>query len=183
MWWNGRCAPNTSAATLIMTIWTKTTEECFQHLVESIPRIIKAVLKSEVQPFTSKVYLIKWLLKPIWKYLLLKFLFEEDNRIHVKLMASHVHLCIQSTVKHFRKCVGLRAACLTGEIVILQWSDGFAHLCPTWKTIPSFGRGINPQSQIENGLDCYYTRLWPTSPTPSHRLELICFELYVELSS
>ncbi len=33
----------------------------FQHLVESMPRRIKAVLKAKgVQPGTSKVYLIKW---------------------------------------------------------------------------------------------------------------------------
>ncbi len=44
-----------------MSIWTKISEECFQHLVESVPRRIKAVLKSKgVQPGTSKVYLIKW---------------------------------------------------------------------------------------------------------------------------
>ncbi len=40
-------------------IWTKISEECFQHLVESTPRRIKAVLKVKVGP-TSKVYLIKW---------------------------------------------------------------------------------------------------------------------------
>ncbi len=46
---------------VIMTIWTKISEECFQHLVESMPRRIKAVLKAKgVQPSTSKVYLIKW---------------------------------------------------------------------------------------------------------------------------
>ncbi len=45
----------------IMSIWTKIFEECFQHLVESMPRRIKAVLKTKgVQPGTSKVYLIKW---------------------------------------------------------------------------------------------------------------------------
>ncbi len=45
----------------IMTIWTKISEECFQHLVESMPRRIKAVLKENGgQPGTSKVYLIKW---------------------------------------------------------------------------------------------------------------------------
>ncbi len=32
----------------IMTIWTKISEECFQHLVESMPRRIKAVLKAKV---------------------------------------------------------------------------------------------------------------------------------------
>ncbi len=44
----------------IMSIWTKISEECFQHLVESMPRIIKAVMKVKkgVQPGTSKVYLI-----------------------------------------------------------------------------------------------------------------------------
>ena len=55
-----RCAADKSAAT-IMSIWTKISEECFQHLVESMPRRIKAVLKAKgVQPFTSKVYLIMW---------------------------------------------------------------------------------------------------------------------------
>jgi len=45
----------------LMTIWTKISEECFQHFVESMPWRIKAVLKAkEVQPGTSKVYLIKW---------------------------------------------------------------------------------------------------------------------------
>ncbi len=32
----------------IMSIWTKISEECFQHLVESVPRRIKAVLKAKV---------------------------------------------------------------------------------------------------------------------------------------
>ncbi len=45
----------------IMTIWTKISEECLQHLVESMPWRIKAVVKAKVvQPSTSKVYLIKW---------------------------------------------------------------------------------------------------------------------------
>ncbi len=30
----------------IVSIWTKISEECFQHLVESMPRRIKAVLKA-----------------------------------------------------------------------------------------------------------------------------------------
>ncbi len=42
----------------IMSIWTKISEECFQHLVESMPRRIKAVLKAKGG--TSQVYLIKW---------------------------------------------------------------------------------------------------------------------------
>ncbi len=42
----------------IMSTWTKISEECFQHLVESMPRRINAVLKATG---TSKVYLIKWL--------------------------------------------------------------------------------------------------------------------------
>ncbi len=45
----------------IISIWTKISEECFQNLVESMQRRIKAVLKAKgVQPGTSKVYLIKW---------------------------------------------------------------------------------------------------------------------------
>ncbi len=31
----------------IMSIWTKLSEECFQHLVESMQRRIKAVLKAK----------------------------------------------------------------------------------------------------------------------------------------
>ncbi len=34
----------------MMTIWTKISEECFQHLVESMPRIITAVLKAKESP-------------------------------------------------------------------------------------------------------------------------------------
>ncbi len=34
----------------IMTIWTKLSEECFQHLVESMPQRIKAVLKVKMGP-------------------------------------------------------------------------------------------------------------------------------------
>ncbi len=34
----------------IMSIWTKISEECFQHLVESVPRRIKAVLKAKGGP-------------------------------------------------------------------------------------------------------------------------------------
>ncbi len=34
----------------IISIWTKISEECFQHLVESMPRRIKAVLKTKVGP-------------------------------------------------------------------------------------------------------------------------------------
>ncbi len=43
----------------IMSIWTKISEECFQHFVESMSRRIKAVLKAKGDP-TSKVNLIKW---------------------------------------------------------------------------------------------------------------------------
>ncbi len=34
----------------IMSIWTKISEECFQHLVESMTRRIKAVLKTKGGP-------------------------------------------------------------------------------------------------------------------------------------
>ena len=34
----------------VMSIWTKISEECFQHLVESMPRRIKAVLKVKGAP-------------------------------------------------------------------------------------------------------------------------------------
>ncbi len=57
------CADDKSAATvwryhdnMDQNLWGM-----FQHLVESMPRRIKAVLKTKgVQPGTSKVYLIKW---------------------------------------------------------------------------------------------------------------------------
>ena len=39
----------------IMSIWTKISEECFQHLVESMPQRIKAVLKAKgVQPVLAR---------------------------------------------------------------------------------------------------------------------------------
>ncbi len=45
----------------IMSIWTKISEKCLQHLVESMLQRIKAVLKAKGGPTgTSKVYLIKW---------------------------------------------------------------------------------------------------------------------------
>ncbi len=34
----------------IMLIWTKIFDECFQHLVESMPRRIKAALKAKGGP-------------------------------------------------------------------------------------------------------------------------------------
>ncbi len=34
----------------IMSVWTKISEECFQHLVESMPRRFKAVLKVKGGP-------------------------------------------------------------------------------------------------------------------------------------
>ncbi len=34
----------------IMSIWTKISEKCFQHLVEYLPRRIKAVLKAQGGP-------------------------------------------------------------------------------------------------------------------------------------
>ncbi len=41
----------------IMSIWTKISEECFQHLVESMPRSIKAVLKAKGGPQTRYIYI------------------------------------------------------------------------------------------------------------------------------
>lgn len=44
----------------IMSIWTKVSEECFQHVAEFVPRRNKALLKVKgVQLCTSKVYLRK----------------------------------------------------------------------------------------------------------------------------
>ncbi len=44
----------------IMSIWTKFSEECFQHLVESMPWKLRQFWRQNgVQP-CSKVYLIKW---------------------------------------------------------------------------------------------------------------------------
>ncbi len=50
----------------IMSIWTKISEKCFKHLVESMPRRIKAVLKARGGPPFIIVYLIKW---PIYIYI------------------------------------------------------------------------------------------------------------------
>ncbi len=45
----------------IMSIWTKISEECFQHLVKSMPQKIRQFWRQKgVQPDTSKVYLIRW---------------------------------------------------------------------------------------------------------------------------
>lgn len=44
-----------------VSIWTKTHEDRFQHLLKSMPRRNKAALKARVQPGTSKVYLMKCL--------------------------------------------------------------------------------------------------------------------------
>ncbi len=38
----------------IISIWTKISEECFQHLVESMPQRIKAVLKAKAGPTRYK---------------------------------------------------------------------------------------------------------------------------------
>nr|XP_033472679.1 uncharacterized protein LOC117250818 isoform X1 [Epinephelus lanceolatus] len=62
---------------VIMSIWTKISEECFQHLVESMtPRI-----KKGVHPGPSKVYLIKWAVSMILFFLFLcrYFPYEEEN--------------------------------------------------------------------------------------------------------
>lgn len=43
----------------IMSMWTKTSEECFQHLVESMLPRIKTILKG-ISSGSSMVYLINW---------------------------------------------------------------------------------------------------------------------------
>lgn len=55
-----------------MSMWIKIFEEPFQHVIESMPQSIKAVLKvKEVQPNTSKVSPIKWLMSA---FLVFKFI-------------------------------------------------------------------------------------------------------------
>ncbi len=45
----------------IVSIWTKISEECFQHLVESIPWELRQFWRQKrIQPGTRKLYLIKW---------------------------------------------------------------------------------------------------------------------------
>lgn len=46
----------------VMSIWTKIAKECFQHLEESLPRIITAVLKVKEGPtwYKTKLYRRKW---------------------------------------------------------------------------------------------------------------------------
>ncbi len=58
----------------IVSIWTKISEDCFHHLVESMPWRIQAVLDAKgVQPGTSKVYLIKcrWVYITLYRCLFL----------------------------------------------------------------------------------------------------------------
>lgn len=59
MWWNGRfsgCAANLQHPyDVIMSIWTKHSEECFLHLVESMPWKIKAFLEAKGGKTPSKV--------------------------------------------------------------------------------------------------------------------------------
>ncbi len=47
---HGWAAEKYAATVWSYHIWTKISEECFQHLVESMPRIIKAVLKVKGGP-------------------------------------------------------------------------------------------------------------------------------------
>lgn len=55
-----------------MSMWIKIFEEPFQHFIESMPQSIKAVLKAkEIQPNTSKVSPIKWLMRA---FLVFKFI-------------------------------------------------------------------------------------------------------------
>ncbi len=57
-----------------MSIWTKISEECFQHLVESMPRRIKAVLKAKggptryLQGVTNKVCVCVYIYVYIFHY-------------------------------------------------------------------------------------------------------------------
>ncbi len=41
----------------IMSIWTKISEDCFQHLVESMPRKMKAGLKAKEGPSPGQSWL------------------------------------------------------------------------------------------------------------------------------
>ncbi len=56
MWWNGRftswmCSRQIcSNCVMLLSIWTKISEECFQHLIEYMSLRIKAVLKAKVGP-------------------------------------------------------------------------------------------------------------------------------------
>lgn len=60
-----RCAADTSAMSeAIMSIWTKSSEQCFQHMVESMTQRFKAVLKAKRRKSNPEIYkdfLINWL--------------------------------------------------------------------------------------------------------------------------
>ncbi len=75
----------------VMSIWTKISEECFQHLVESMPRRIKAALKAKEGPLsTSKVYLIKW---PVSVYIYI-------SAVKLLIMINHIQnksFCLHNT--------------------------------------------------------------------------------------
>ncbi|KAK0149451.1 Transmembrane protein 147 [Merluccius polli] len=74
----------------IMSIWTKLSEECFQYLVESVPRRIKAVLKAKGGPTRC---LPLWVgargIEFDWKYIQMSF-DSNISLVHYIAMASVV---------------------------------------------------------------------------------------------
>ncbi len=70
----------------IMSIWTKISEECLQHLVESMPRRIKTVLKTkEVQPGTSKLYQSgQWVCVCVYIYIYILYIYVMDVAMPVR---------------------------------------------------------------------------------------------------
>ncbi len=82
----------------IMSIWTKISEEYFQHLVESMPRRIKTVLKAKgVQPGTSKVYLIKWSVSVCVYYVYLLCIYKYTHM--------HVYISERNMQNVYIKCI------------------------------------------------------------------------------
>ncbi len=86
----------------IMSIWTKISEECFQNLVESMPRRIKAVLKAKgVQPGTSKVYLIKG---PVSVYVYIYVYVHMYVCVCIYIYLSTTIQCVASKSSNFGYC-------------------------------------------------------------------------------
>ncbi len=81
----------------IMSIWTKISEECFQHLVESMPQKLRQFWRQKgVQPGTSKVYLIKWPVSVcvyIYIHILRQTHWKKDNRkLYLNLKTHNIFL-------------------------------------------------------------------------------------------
>jgi len=86
----------------IVSIWTNISEECFQHLVESMPRRIKAVLKAKGGP-TQYWHRTTWLTsQPIPAHLITSILIT-----HTRYSFTHSPSKLQKHPQHLTPVSGL----------------------------------------------------------------------------